>query len=454
MHPSLVWLRDDLRLNDNPALDAAAQRERPVVVLFVLDEISPDVRPLGGAAKWWLHGSLESLASDVEAAGATFVLRRGRADEIVPAVAADISAGAVFWNRRYGAAERRIDADIKKHLQADGVVCASFSASLLHDPWKLLTRAGTPYSVFTPFWRAFRERQHPRPPLPRPRFQRTSQSDVDGEVLAHWALRPSNPDWAAPLGASWSVGEHAAADRLAEFLDTELAGYDIGRDVPGEPQTSRLSPHLRWGEISPHTVWNAVAASPSALAPQESVSAFMMELVWREFAWHTLFHFPQLATRNLRAQFDDFPWPPLNQRHLTAWQRGETGFALVDAGMRELWHTGTMHNRVRMVTASFLVKNLLVDWRHGERWFWDTLVDADPASNPFNWQWIAGSGADAVPYFRVFNPELQRKKFDAENAYVGMWAPEYLSANPPVPIVDLAQSRREALAAFGSIKSA
>ncbi|WP_208322062.1 cryptochrome/photolyase family protein [Paramicrobacterium fandaimingii] len=449
IEPTIVWFRDDLRVDDNPALVAAAERGEPVVALFVLDEESEGIRPLGGAARWWLHGSLHSLSQDLASFDITLILRRGAAQRVVPTVAAEISAGAVLWNRRYGRPERDIDATIKTQLRGSGVTCGSFAASLLYEPWEVQTTTGTPYSVFTPFWRACRELPHPRGPLPPPS---SALSGFDGavtsELLRSWELRPTSPDWATGLADTWTIGEEAALERCEEFIDDHLAEYTTGRDVPSQNSTSGLSPHLRWGEISPHRVWHAVH---SAEAPAQARETFLSELGWREFAWHTLYYFPSLATRNLRPQFDHFPWPPCDPAHLSAWQRGNTGYGLVDAGMRELWQTGTMHNRVRMVTASFLVKNLLIDWRQGERWFWDTLVDADAASNPFNWQWVAGSGADAAPYFRIFNPERQQSRFDPRHRYIARWAPEYIDDDPPEPIVQIAPSRRAALRAFENV---
>jgi deoxyribodipyrimidine photo-lyase len=449
---SLVWFRDDLRVADNPALRAAIERGGPVVGLYVLDEVSDGIRPLGGAARWWLHGSLASLEERLRELGGRLVLRHGPAEREVRRAVTDASAGAVFWNRRYGGAERTIDSALKAGLRDDDVIVESFGASLLFEPWTVRTGAGQPYSVFTPFWRACRNLPAPRAPLPAPRSLASFSGDIDSDALDDWALLPTRPDWAAGLRETWGPGEPAARARLREFLRDDLDDYDRARDEPAAGVTSGLSPRLRWGEISPHEVWHATVAvaqadgtpGPRAAAAQR----FLSEIGWREFAAHVLFHNPDLATVNLRREFDSFPWPRLKPTALTAWQRGETGIPLVDAGMKELWRTGIMHNRVRMVTASFLIKNLLIDWRHGEEWFWDTLVDADGASNPFNWQWVAGSGADAAPYFRVFNPELQAKKFDPQGEYIGRWAPEYARGRAPEPIVDLGETRKAALDAY------
>ncbi|WP_311245175.1 deoxyribodipyrimidine photo-lyase [Microbacterium sp. WCS2018Hpa-23] len=439
--PSIVWLRDDLRLADNPALRAALDRDEPIIVLYVLDEESPGIRPLGGAARWWLHHSLTSLSGRLRELGATLTLRRGPAERDVRETVADTGASAVFWNRRYGGAERDIDAALKASLRDDGIEVASFAGSLLHEPWTVKTGSGTHFSVFTPFWRACLALPAPRAPLPAPRSLDGASPRPASDDLDDWNLLPTRPDWAGGLRETWEPGEPAARARLRTFLHDDIDAYDRARDEPSAGATSLLSPRLRWGELSPFTVWHEAVDAHGA-------AGFLSELGWREFAWHTVFHSPDLATVNLRRQFDAFPWPRLDPGQLEAWQRGDTGVPLVDAGMRELWHTGFMHNRVRMVTASFLVKNLLIDWRRGEEWFWDTLVDADGASNPFNWQWVAGSGADAAPYFRVFNPELQAKKFDPHSLYISEWA----SDAPTEPIVDLAATRKAALAAYEVVK--
>ena len=442
---SLVWFRDDLRLADNPALHAGVDRAEPVIAVYVLDEESPGMRPLGGAARWWLHHSLTALGERLREKGTRLVLRRGAASEVIPSLAREVGAGAVFWNRRYSAPEREVDAGLKTSLRADGLEVSSFAASLLFEPWTVRTGAGTPYGVFTPFWKACQQLPAPREPLAEPRELRGASTYPASDDLDDWGLLPTRPDWAGGLRERWTPGELAARRRLREFLAEDVADYDRARDEPAGGATSMLSPRLRWGELSPHQVWHAAVASGA------HVGGFLSEVGWREFAWHTLFHAPDLAAKNLKSAYDAFPWPRLKPSMLRAWQRGETGVPLVDAGMRELWVSGFMHNRVRMVTASFLIKNLLIDWRRGEEWFWDTLVDADAASNPFNWQWVAGSGSDAAPYFRIFNPELQAKKFDPDGRYVREWAPD---AADREPLVDLKASRDAALAAYEVVKNA
>jgi deoxyribodipyrimidine photo-lyase len=452
--PAIVWFREDLRLDDNPALAAAVATGRPLVAVYLRDEVSPGVRPLGGAARWWLHQSLTSLAESLAGHGVALVLRTGPAGEEIPQLVRETGAEAVFWNRRYGAAERAVDAELKTGLREDGVEVASFAAALLFEPWTITTGSGTPYSVFTPFWRACLASPPPRAPIDEPDEVTGWDRDVPTDLLADWDLEPTPPDWAAGLREAWQPGEASAHRLLDEFLTDKLAAYDDERDLPAQAATSGLSPHLRWGEISPHRIWAQTDLVRRGAGAREAAGAsrFLTELGWREFCYHVLFAAPDLATVNWRRGFDAFPWPPLDEDALAAWQQGRTGIPLVDAGMRELWRTGAMHNRIRMVVASFLTKNLLIDWREGEQWFWDTLVDADSAANAFNWQWVAGSGADAAPYFRIFNPELQAKKFDPHGEYIRQNVPEYGTDAYPAPIVDLAQTRKAALAAYDVVK--
>ena len=450
---TIVWFRDDLRIGDNPALHEAVNRGEPIVAVFVLDEHTPGIRPLGAASRWWLHHSLAALTRDLNHLGISLVLRKGAAGEVIRELVTETDADAVYWNRRYALPERDIDARLKSDLRDAGLAVRSFDANLLFEPWTVRTGSGTPYGVFTPFWKACLALPEPREPLPAPTQARGARPGIDSDDLRDWQLLPTDPDWSGGFRETWEPGEASAHARLEAFLAEDLPDYAAERDRPDRAVTSRLSPHLRWGEISPHEVWHQTLARHAEGAHANAAQKFLAEVGWREFAWHILFHFPELATRNWRSEFDPFPWPRLNPARLEAWQRGRTGVALVDAGMRELWHTGTMHNRVRMVTASFLTKNLMIDWRKGEQWFWDTLVDADAASNPFSWQWVAGSGADAAPYFRIFNPELQAAKFDPDGTYVRQWAPEYAGDEAPEPIVDLKATRDAALAAYEAVKN-
>lgn len=439
---TVVLFRDDLRVTDHPALHEAVSHGEPVVCLYVLDEESPGIRPLGGAAKWWLHHSLTSLAADLAALGTPLTLRRGAAGEVVRDVVRETGADRVLWNRRYGGPERAVDAGLKDWAGENGVEAHSYAGNLMFEPWAITTQAGDPYRVFTPFWRACTSGPRPREPYPAPSSVVPAEPTPASDALEDWGLLPTAPDWSAGLARTWTVGERAAHDRLDDFLDERLPTYTQDRDVPAKPATSGLSPHLRWGEISPHTVWYR------ALSGAENPGKFLTELGWREYAWYNLYIHPDMATRPINPKFERFPWPPLDDDALAAWQRGRTGIPLVDAGMHELWETGTMQNRVRMVTASLLAKNLLIDWRLGEQWFWDTLVDADPASNPHNWQWVAGSGTDAAPYFRIFNPETQQKKFDPDFVYVDRWNGRQEGVES---IVDLKASRAHALELFKTL---
>ena len=450
---SVVWLRDDLRLSDNPALRAGMDRGAGIVVLYVLDEESPGIRPLGSATKWWLHHSLVSLGDRIEKLGGTLVLRRGAAEKEVPKLVDEIGAGAVFWNRRYGGPQRDVDAALKTSLRDSGLDARSFQGSLMHEPWTVTTGGGTPFKVFTPFWKACLEQGEPREPLPSPRTL-DGVAGIRSDAIEDWKLLPTAPDWSAGIAAEWTPGEAGAHQRLKDFIDDGLEDYADGRDIPAKNSTSRLSPYLRFGEISPFQIWHRVQHGQLSAAAKRNAPKFLREVGWREFNWNILFHSPELPTKNFRPEFDAFPWSEPSVAVLKAWQTGTTGIPLVDAGMRELWQTGYMHNRVRMVVASLLIKNLLIDWRIGERWFWDCLVDADEANNPANWQWVAGSGADAAPYFRVFNPELQADKFDKSRAYQLRYIPELDTDDYPAPIVDLRASRAEALEAYEQVRNA
>ncbi|MFZ5780941.1 MAG: cryptochrome/photolyase family protein [Pseudomonadota bacterium] len=461
---SLVWFRRDLRLADNPALAAALKAGRPVIPVYVLDEETPDLRPLGGAARWWLHGSLQALDEALRAAGSRLVLRRGSAERVIAELAAQCRAEAVHWNRLYDGPARERDGRLKQALRQAGRAAHSHKAALLAEPWEVKTGSGQPFKVFTPFWRTCRSRITPEQPLPAPRQLPAPATWPASDLLAGWRLRPRHPDWSTGLAAAWAPGEKAGADRLAAFVDGALGRYQQRRDLPAVHGTSRLSPHLAFGELSPRQVWAAAAPHGSSGAAEK----FRAELGWREFAYHLMFHFGDLGTRNFRPEFDSFPWTD-DAAGLRAWQRGCTGYPIVDAGMRELWTTGWMHNRVRMIVASFLTKDLLIDWRAGERWFWDTLVDADPANNAAGWQWVAGSGADAQPYFRIFNPVLQGERFDPAGEYVRRWIPELAGlpaeaihrpwsldkeapAGYPPPMVDHGRARARALAAYRSLR--
>ncbi|GAA4283335.1 deoxyribodipyrimidine photo-lyase [Brevibacterium daeguense] len=461
---TLVWLRDDLRIADHAALTAAVDHAArsgtavgSVVAVYVLDDASEGIRPLGGATRWWLHHALTALADDLAALGIPLLLRLGDPAVIVPELAEVLEVDRVHWTRRYGGPERAVDARIKEMLTSAGFAAHSYPGHLLHEPWTVQTRSGGPYKVFTPFWRELRSRdQDPPLPVPEPlssiRSARAWLADLGIATgdLAEWGLLPTALDWAGGLRDAWNPTETAAHSLLADFLADRVDDYPRGQDLPAENGTSRLSPYLRFGQISPRQVWDAVHRT----ALGEGAETYLSEIGWREFCWHLLFHFPDMPHSNLRPQFDAYPWRTAAEapEEFRAWTQGRTGFGLVDAGQRELWATGHMHNRVRMASASLLVKNLGIHWREGEAWFWDTLVDADAASNPANWQWVAGCGADAAPYFRIFNPERQRERFDPGDVYTRRWVPEYGTDDYPAPIVDLKASRADALAAYAALK--
>ncbi|MCW5746812.1 MAG: deoxyribodipyrimidine photo-lyase [Alphaproteobacteria bacterium] len=477
---ALFWFRRDLRLADNPALAAAAERAGQVVPVFILDDDGDGAWKAGGATRWWLHHSLASLDAALRRVGSRLTLRRGPAAAVIADLIRETGATALYWNRRYDRDSRAADTAIKSDLRARSVDVQSFNGSLLFEPWTVASRSGGSFKVFTPFHKACLAMTSPGTPLAAPDRLRVPPTWPASDALADWRLLPDTPDWAGGLRAAWRPGEPAALQTLARFLDERLAGYVTARDRPDLDGTSRLSPFLAAGNIGPRQIWHAarLAAGRAGATAGRAAEKFLAELVWREFAYHLLYHHEALPEANLRPAFDAFPWQD-DRDALRAWQRGRTGVPIVDAGMRQLWQTGWMHNRVRMIVGSFLVKNLLQHWRHGEDWFWDTLVDADLASNAFNWQWIAGSGADAAPYFRIFNPVLQGERFDPTGAYVRTYVPE-LAALPdgvlhkpwtadaatlsragialgdsyPAPIVDLAASRARALAAFATIRRA
>ena len=471
--PIIVWFRQDLRLSDNPALHQAAESGRPVIPVFVLDDDTPGKWAWGGASRWWLHHSLEELAADLEAQGVHLVMRSGPSDEVITDLVEETGASAVFWNRCYEPFARKRDEAIKSALKDKGVDATSFNGSLLAEPWTVQTKTGDPYKVFTPFWRAEQEVIDPADPLPAPKSIKPWKS-IASDDLADWKLTPSKPDWAKGFPDHWTPGEAGAANRLSQFLDERLLSYADGRDRPDRDDTSGLSPHLHWGEISPRQIWHQTRNRSEG----KNADKFLSEVGWREFSYNLLYHFPDFPDRNYQDKFDGFPWSE-NEAAFTAWTKGQTGYPIVDAGMRQLWQTGWMHNRVRMISASFLIKHLLIDWRRGQDWFWDTLVDADLANNSASWQWVAGSGADAAPYFRIFNPITQGEKFDPDGKYVKRFVPElaklpvkYINApwtapesvlaqagiklgtTYPKPIVDHSQARERALAAFKGLKEA
>jgi deoxyribodipyrimidine photo-lyase len=473
IRPCIVWFRQDLRLDDNPALAAAAGRGAPVLPIYVLDDAGAGSWALGSASRWWLHHSLAALDAALDG---RLLLLAGRGDEILPDLACRVGAEAVLWSRCHEPWRVAQDREVETRLSARGIPAECFEASVLFNPELVLKADASAYRMFTPYFRHARRTvaDAPRAPIERPHGLQLHLGGPRSDRLEAFGLLPRVP-WYREMGRLWNPGEQGARHRLEQFVAGGLRGYATRRDYPAAQEAvSRLSPHLHFGEISPQQVWHAAA---SANGSSEDRTRFLAELGWREFSYYLLHHCPELPERNLQPKFDRFPWRRA-PRALRAWQQGRTGVPFVDAGMRELWQTGYMHNRVRMIAASFLTKNLLIDWRLGARWFWDTLVDADLASNSASWQWVAGTGTDAAPYFRIFNPISQGRRFDPEGDYVRRYVPE-LSALParfihepwsappdvlakagvdlgrsyPLPIIDLRRSRERALGAFSALRT-
>lgn len=467
---TVYLLRNDLRLFDNPALSAAA-KSGEVIPLYV------QPTGLGAASRWWLHHSLQSLMKEFAEYQCALILREGEAVQHVLDVVDKSGAERVVWNRVYTPEGMELGKTLKTVLEEKGIQSQSFNGQLLHEPTRVKTQQGTPFKVFSPFWKSCRALLNPPEPLLVPKIT-PSSLQVPSDALPDWRLLPKNPDWAGGLRERWNPGEVGAQQRLRIFLEHAIHHYKDGRDVPAKEATSMLSPHLAFGEISARQIWHEVNdARQAGVVTDANANKFISELGWREFSYYLLTHFPDIPEQAFNAKFQEFPWQN-NDQLLTAWQQGKTGYPIVDAGMRELWHTGYMHNRVRMIVASFLTKHCLVHWREGADWFWDTLVDADLANNSASWQWVAGCGADAAPYFRIFNPLLQSEKFDANGEYLRRWVPELkalpnkwihkpweandevlaaanveLGVDYPAPVVDHASAREAALSAYQDIKT-
>ena len=473
---AIVWFRDDLRVSDNPALAHAVDEGYAVVPLFVLDETAPHMRELGGAMRWFAHHALAALQGELAKRGAKLVLREGDSRHVLDEIIEETDASAVFWNRRYEPGARELDASIKADLKERELEVHSFAGTLIHEPARVKTKTGGFYKVYTPFSRAFLAEVEVRDPIDAPERIEPAGGNLASLSVDELKLLPTAPDWSGGF-SEWEPGEDGAGKRVKAFMTANLDGYDTKRDDPAGDMTSKFSPHLRWGDLSPFQVWAAIDEHEGN-APADDVLSFRKEIIWREFNHHLLFHFGDLANDNWNPKFDVFPWR-YDEEELRAWQKGRTGYPIVDAGMRQLWQTGWMHNRVRMICGSFLVKHLLHDWREGERWFWDCLVDGDVANNPANWQWVAGTGADAPPYFRIFNPMTQGAKFDPDGDYVRTWVPELadvpaehihepwdapkdvlekagvrLGETYPKPIVDHKAARQRALDALAQMKEA
>lgn len=474
--PSIVWFRNDLRLADNPALVAAA-RGQPIVPVFIWAPEEEGRWPPGAASRWWLHQSLVCLDAALRERGSRLIVRHGSSLAVLRQLVRETRAAAVVWNRRYEPVAIARDTAINAALRADGLAVDTFDAALLFEPWTLRTKAGKPFQVFTPFWKACLGAPPPDAPQPAPAALAVPPRWPRSLTIADLQLEPPI-DWAAGIRAAWQPGERGAAARLERFLDDGVARYAGDRNRPDRNGSSRLAPHLHFGEIGPRQVWHAVhtrAALDRTPGLSGGSEVYLREIGWREFAYHLLFHFPHTTNAPLRDEFARFPWRA-DAAALRAWQRGRTGYPIVDPGMRELWTTGWMHNRVRMIVASFLVKDLLLPWQAGAEWFWDTLVDADLANNTLGWQWTAGCGADAAPYFRIFNPVTQGQQFDPDGDYARRWVPElqhvpntfvhqpwaaphavlqdagvHLGRHYPAPMVDHRTARQRALAALATI---
>lgn len=478
---TIVWFRHDLRVADNPALSAAAEHQAAILPVFIWAPEEEGDWPLGAASKWWLHHSLTSLKSDLKKLGLPLVIRRGPTNAAFDELIAETGADAVHWNRRYELASIERDKHLKAHLRDSGVDAQSFNGSLLFEPWTVETKQGRPYQVFTPFWKACQALDEPARPLPEPSEVETLEAKQlpSSETIASLDLLPKIP-WDEGIRDAWQPGSSGANEYLQRFIEEAAENYKDGRDRPDRRGTSRLSPYLHFGEISPRQVWWAARDELSddrRTTEGKSAHVFRTELGWREFAHHVMFHFPKTPDSPLRKNFEHFDWND-DADALEAWRKGLTGYPIVDAGMRELWATGWMHNRVRMIVGSFLTKDLMISWQAGAKWFWDTLVDADLANNTLGWQWVSGCGADAAPYFRVFNPVTQGEKFDPDGTYVRKWVPELkslpnkwlhapwtasgdvlagasitLGDTYPKPIVDHSEARKAALEAFDEIKN-
>ena len=471
--PVLLWFRHDLRLSDNQALIAAAATGQALQAVYILDDAAAAQWQAGGASRWWLHHSLAALGNSLAAGGGQLLLRRGDTLTELASLVADTGATAIFWNRIHEPWADQLDSQLRQAFGAE-LELQCFGGQLLYEPEHIRNGSGQPFRVFTPFWKHCRQQAVPAPPQSFPEQIRfvSSATLPASDLLADWKLKPAHPDWAADFNRHWQPGEAGGHAALESFCKLGLQDYGVARDRPDQAGTSRLSPHLHFGELSPAQVWHTVqqvTAGHSRLA--RGAEHFLRELGWREFAHHLLHHWPTLPTTPFRGNFKNFPWKN-DAQALRLWQQGRTGYPIVDAGMRELWQTGWMHNRVRMIAASFLIKHLLIPWQQGEAWFHDTLVDADLANNSAGWQWVAGCGADAAPYFRIFNPIIQGKKFDPEGTYVRRWVPELRElpaelihepwkrstgldgATPayPPPLIDHAFARQRALAAFAVAK--
>lgn len=471
--PVIVWFKQDLRLKDQPALAAAIQLKAPIIPLFIWSPKEEGNWPMGAASQWWLHHSLQSLEKDLSDIGLKLIIKQGSYLDTLKKLAKETEAQALFWNRNYEPAAIEVATKIKSELKKEEIDARSFNGSLLFNPWAVLNKQNEPYQVFTPFWKTCLKHPEPNNIFEAPKKATAYKGKIDSDTVDKLGLLPKI-HWDKGLEEAWQPGEKHAAKALQEAIDSVIAHYSEKRDFPAEKTTSMLSPYLHHGELSPHTIWHAVKAEKKL--KEKEAEAFLRQLCWREFGYYLLYHFPSTPEKPLQSKFEDFPWKK-SKKDLQAWQKGMTGYPFVDAGMRQLWQMGWMHNRLRLVVGSFLIKDLLISWQEGEKWFWDTLVDADLANNTLGWQWVGGCGADAAPYFRIFNPVTQSEKFDPEGDYIKKWVPELaklpkkwihrpweapqevlqeagveLGKDYPLPIVDHNEARQKALDAFEEIK--
>lgn len=467
MNLAIHWFRQDLRISDNLSLTEAA-KSGEVLPIYILDDENASDNKMGEASRVWLHYALENLNKSLEG---NLLVFKGDAKKILPEIISKSKAKFVFWNRCYEPWRISRDKIIKENLIKSEIEVKTFNSALLFEPWETLKENGEPYKVFTPYYKKNYFNSSPRTPIKKPEQIKFTKINIKSDTIESLNLLPKK-DWYKDLIKNWNVSESAAQSRLYDFLENGIKNYQEGRNFPSTNNNSRLSPYLHFGQISPNQIWYAARFNDV----DKNIENFCLELAWREFSFNLLYYFPELPSKNLQSKFDKFPWHKDNT-NLKKWQKGMTGYPIVDAGMRELWQTGFMHNRVRMIVGSFLVKNLLIDWREGEKWFWDTLVDADLASNSASWQWVAGSGADAAPYFRIFNPVTQGERFDLAGKYTRKYVPELknlpdkylfnpwdapadilsdagikLGKDYPLPIVDIQKSRKQALDAYDLIK--
>jgi len=474
---AIVWFRRDLRLSDNPALNAAVRNADSVVPVYIHAPEEEAPWQIGAASKWWLHKSLVSLDASLRTQGSRLVIRQGPSLAQLMNLVQESDAKVVYWNRLYDPANVARDAKIKEELHAHGIDAESFKACVLYEPWEILRPDRSTFRVFTPFYKACVKSFDPEIPVGTPSCLKSPKRWPRGVTADDLKLMPKF-DWASGIESAWSPGEGSARTRLGQFVDVSVATYERNRDFPAVDGVSRLSPHLHFGEISPRQIWQTVQAFGIEQQAETKVSSYLRQLIWRDFAHSLLFHFPHTTTKPYNDKFRSFPWVETDAETIRAWTKGRTGIPLVDAGMRELWDTGWMHNRVRMIAASFLTKNAMIHWLEGARWFWDTLVDADLANNTLGWQWTAGCGADAAPYFRVFNPVRQGERFEADGDYIRCWVPELkrlpaayihepwrasqsilndanlsLGQDYPFPILDLKKTRQRALDTYRHFKN-